>query len=151
MKNTALAIPLISVPDPAMLPGRCRGDNARQVFVVYQAADQEDPERCAFLEKVLAAVQLDMYRDATLLRLDPGESFSWGLLRGRCPATTFISFGVEPARMGLRFALSPYQPVRQAATTYLLADDIGVIHEERQKGGKERAGLLWRTLKILFP
>ena len=109
------------------------------------------PQLIGFLEKILAAVQLDMGRDTCLLRLHPGESFSWGLLHNRFPAATFLSFGVEPSRLGLRFGLLPYQPVQHAGTTYLLADDINVVFEERQRGGKERAGLLWRSLREIFP
>jgi len=41
-------------------------------------------------------------------------------------------------------------PVQFGSTTFVLADSIADIFEERQAGGKEKSGQLWRTLKACF-
>jgi hypothetical protein len=99
---------------------------------------------------VLAAVQLDGRTDVARLRLSPGEGFSLGLLRGVLPVKTVLSFGVDASRLGLRFALRPYEVVEHAGVRYLLADELAVIHQERMAGGKQRATELWRGVQEVF-
>lgn len=119
--------------------------------LLESSGPEEDAALGDFLEKVLAAAGIRLSTDVLLIRLTKGEPFSFSQLSRRHGIRQVLIFGIEPGLLGLHFQLPLYQPVQLGPTTFLLAHNLADIHQERQQGGKEKAGLLWKALQILFP
>lgn len=140
---------ILDVPENNNQAGRLSGDNAKEILIVFQNM-QDNEELLPFLEKILAAVQLNAQKDTLVLEITTQEKFSFLDLRQRLAFQHFIAFGIEPQTMGIHYENTLYQPVRYDNCTFLFADDLQKIFEERQQGGKRMSGELWKVLKSLF-
>ncbi len=144
-----LDFPLIDVPARQDWASRLGGQRARNVLLVFQRKP-DDEVLVGFLEKVLAAVKLDVQKDVCLLPITYSEQFCFVHLRQSADFQYFIAFGIAPERMGLTLQASLYQPFMIEGTHFLFADDLQQIYEERQAGGKQMSSKLWQALKNLF-
>lgn len=141
--------PVVHVPDPVQWRPRLSGQNAQQVLIVFQHTG-EAVALTTFLEKVLAAAKLDIQKDTFILTIAPEEAPSFIQLKQQIDFQYFITFGIEPLRMGLAVAAPLYRPFVLDNVQLLFADDLQKIQAEREQGGKQMSGELWRALKTLF-
>ena len=107
------------------------------------------PQAGLYRQQLISAA-IDLAQQAKHICLTKEESISFSRVEGSKTAKFVFLFGVSGKRLGLHFQLHPYQPVHFGTTSFILTDSIADIFEERQAGGKEKSGQLWRTLKACF-
>ena len=125
------------------------GENQKGLLLITESQGKEE-ELQSFLGKILGAVKFELQKDAYLLPLNPEENIHFDQLRKDLDISHVISFGIPPHQLGLNFRPAKYQPLTLGKFTFLFADPLTKIFEERQKGGKQMAGSLWQALKTLF-
>ncbi|MFN7117465.1 MAG: hypothetical protein ACK4TA_11745 [Saprospiraceae bacterium] len=140
---------LIDILDNELILQRCVGQNAKNTLVIFQTSENEAELRI-FLEKVFAAAQVDLVKDTCVLSVTPLENFSFSRLYQHFDLQTLIVFGIPPVRLGIHLQVKPYEILRYENCTYVFADDLQAIYEERQQGGKRMSGELWKVLQTLF-
>jgi len=141
---------IIDFSEAETIAARCTGENAKTVLVIFQTTENQE-ELKAFLGKVLSAVQLDFEKDTLSLAVEKEEKFSFIQLCQSFDIQILIAFGIAPQHLGLHFRTSPYDLIRHDQRNYVFVDDLQLIYEERQQGGKQMSGKLWHTLQSLFP
>ncbi len=142
---------IFSVPAAGAVLPKTSGRNQRGILVVYQNPEgQPAGELEEFLAKVLGAAKIDLAEDALSIKITSADRISLSLLRRRTKVQYLISFGVPPQRLGLHMKLQKYRPVVHNHVSYLFSDDLQLIYEERQQGGKAHAARLWQALQQLF-
>lgn len=121
-----------------------RGDYAKKVSVLVWEEPQALSNR-DFLEKVLAAAQLDLTRDTLLAEIPGGEPRAIAPdLQEHKPAYLLI-FGLPPSQLGLAIEPQPYQPLNFLGYTWLFADKLSAIEVDKAKKTQ-----LWTALKQMF-
>ncbi len=150
MNSTFLDFHLFPVPEQAQPKNGIDGAGAQGIWIWYEAEAAQQSEMAGFLAKVFGAAKIDLAQQAKHICLTKEESISFSRVEGSKTAKFVFLFGISAQRLGLHFQLHPYQPVQFGSTTFVLADSIADIFEERQAGGKEKSGQLWRTLKACF-
>ncbi len=118
--------------------------------LVFLGPEETTGELRAFLGNILQAVNVDLENETTSIVITPGSLHSCTSTAKPFAPQYILLFGQDPRQMGLYFALPPYQPVEHRGCTFLWADSLADIFEERRKGGKKKAGLLWGALKEAF-
>ena len=124
------------------------GQNQKHVLLVANWG--ENAELRGFLDKVLAAVKLTIEHDTCYINITPAKRLSFPAIVNAHDIKYVLLFGYPPQNLGLNFTLPLYTPVRLNNIIFLAADPIEQIYEERQKGGKQMAGALWKNLKAIF-
>ncbi len=125
------------------------GNNKKAVLVIFRARETAD-QLMTFLGKVLGAVQLNVEEDIHCLNITNHSSISFSKLSSTPPYQQVIIFGAEPEELGLHFDHRLYQPIHLGNTTFLFADELQEIFEERRQGKKKMAGALWKALQSIF-
>lgn len=143
-------VEIIDFQEVETIVARCTGENAKKVLLIFQKTENQE-ELKAFLGKVLSAVQLDFEKETLLLSITKEEKFNFIQLCQLHDIQILIAFGIKPQQLGLHFHTSPYDRVQHEQRTYVFVDDLPLIYEERQQGGKQMSGKLWHTLQGLFP
>jgi hypothetical protein len=126
---------------------------AGQAPVLAAFYDEEvglEEELPSFLGKILAAAAPSLPQQAALIKVTKGEPYSFSRLVRAQPLKYVLIFGLAPKDLGLHFALTPYRPVEFDGLVFILAHRLAAIYEERQQGGKQMSGELWRALKGVF-
>ncbi len=112
------------------------------VLVSGNASGQSEME---FLKKVLAAIQLDLDKDACLITVAAGDVLSISsLYEGAKPEKTLV-FGLKPTDIGINIQLKTYIPTTYYGSSWLFSDDLSALESDKQK-----KGLLWAALKAMF-
>jgi hypothetical protein len=150
LKSNFFDFKIFAVPEPLKIKNITEGDGNEGVLVLCQPPETAPDER-DFLKRILQAVQLELDRDVFLVHITPDSRVSLSAIRRQAGIKKVLSFGIGPDRLGLRFNTDLYRPLHHQDLTYLFADDIQTIHEERQRGEKRRATALWRALQEMFP
>lgn len=150
MKNTFFDFKLFVVPETTAISDRCQGKNQREILIILEAAVAEIDELGNFLGRMLGAARIDLAEDVSLLILQPGEQLPLSRVQSQVPFKTMLSFGIAPSRLGLHLEIPKYQSTLHAGITYLFADPLAAIYEERQSGGREMAGAMWAALQEIF-
>ena len=101
-----------------------------------------------FLEKILEAIQLDLIQDTLFINIKSEEVPAFQEIR-KNKLQSLILFGIPPEEMGIRLQINRYQILNHQDIKILWADDIKAIYEERQAGGKQMSGQLWKALQVL--
>lgn len=141
--------PIFRIPEFQIQRDRCRGENEKKVLVL--APSDEDTEVLqTFLTKILGAAGLDLQKDVLLFPVFSDEDLHLRSIIQQEDIQTVVSFGIAPSKLGVHTAMARYQPVAVGGRRLLFAHSLLEIQEERQKGGKEKAGALWRALQHLF-
>ena len=149
MDELFLDFDVIHLADTTAIAERCKGQNVQKTLAIFQVGEQEE-ELGAFLEKVLAAAQLNLTTDILSLILSPNENCSFIGLCQRFEIQTLLVFGINSERLGIHFQVVPYEFLRYEGRNYVFLDDLQLIYDERQQGGKRMSGELWKILKTLF-
>ena len=129
---------------------RCRGNNQRNLLVIYEEEKREEVLE-SFLATVFSALKLELQRDILLLQLTPGEQLSFAALRRQRVIDYLISFGVPPQRLGIQVEYDHYRPFIIESTHFLFAGNLRQIWEAHQQGDKHRSAVLWKSMQLLFP
>ena len=149
MKPRLIDFDLFLIPDLDSTPHRCIGNGKKGILAIYES-ERPDPELESFLKKVLAAASIDLVQDVFLIQITPQIPLSFSFLAQKLDIRYLIAFGTQPQNMGLRFNYQPYLPIHVLDTTFLFADPLRSIYEERQAGGKKLSGLLWKAIQNIF-
>lgn len=150
MNPSFLDYPLYRVPDAPLPQDRTKGKGQKGIVLLYECKLAEEEVLSPFVDKILQAAKVDREQDALSIRITPGERISLHQLPD-CQAMQYcLIFGVKPAQLGLNLQLPAYQPILFSDITFLRADALKSIWEERQEGGKKMSGQLWRALQQLF-
>ncbi len=135
---------ILLAPDQSIF-AHASGEFARQLLVISLADPQAASNNRFFLTKVLSAAQLNLDQDALFVELPAGQPI--GLLmdaRQKKPDHILV-FGIEASQLGLNMSIQAYQPFDFRQMTFLFADALPVLEQN-----KEKKGLLWTALKSMF-
>ncbi len=135
---------ILLAPDQSLF-ANAKGEFARQLLVISLADVTATANNRFFLTKVLSAARLNLDQDALFVELPAGQPI--GLLmdiRQKKPDHILI-FGVEAAQLGLNMTILPYQPFVFRHMTFLFADALPVLEQN-----KEKKTQLWTALKSMF-
>lgn len=149
MEIDIFGLEIVDIAETSAIAARCTGHHAKKVLIVFQATTNEDELR-VFLAKVLAAAQLNLEQDVSLLIIKLGEKISFIQMCQMFDIQTLIVFGIPPAHLGIHLQVIPYTIIQHENHRYVFVDDLQQIFEERQQGGKRLSGELWQVLKALF-
>lgn len=125
------------------------GQNEKHILILIDWEEGSETLK-PFLEKILAAVNLQLDTDTLLLSTTMGGIIGFNDLRQKYDIKYVLLFGFLPSQVGLHFTLPSYSPTHFKACTFLHVDPLKVIYEERQQGGKQKSGALWKCLKSIF-
>jgi hypothetical protein len=150
LKPTFFDFHLFPVPESVLPKNTVKGAGEEEVWIWYEAGKAEQSEMESFLTNVFGAAKIDLAQHTRYTCLTKDESISFSQIKGADSARFVFLFGVDAKRIGLHFDLQPYHPVKFGEATYVLADPITEIFEERQAGKKEKSGRLWHALKSCF-
>lgn len=103
-----------------------------------------------FLQKVLAAIQLNLDEDVALWQVNPGENYHFAAIHPAKPIRQVISFGIPLTQLGIQANIPFYTPTPIGPTSFLTAEPLALIRESREKGDNRRAGALWKALQALM-
>jgi hypothetical protein len=120
------------------------GGFARRVLILAAATGDEVANR-AFLEKVLAAAQIQLATDALLAKIAPeGAARLFPDFSLQQPAFVLV-FGLAPAQLGLRLDAPAYRPFAFSGAQWLFADALADLEPDRAKKSQ-----LWAALQAMF-
>ncbi|HFA48177.1 MAG TPA: hypothetical protein ENJ95_04075 [Bacteroidetes bacterium] len=125
------------------IAGQGSGDNLKNILVCI--ADNNDPGLMGFLQKVMAAVKIDLPKDAFTLFLKPGQKFIFSDLANTHQFQKAIFFGLKPTDAGLNLNIQKYTPLKYNGKTFLFSD---LLSEVQNKPALKRP--LWEALKVVF-
>lgn len=148
-KNHFIDFPIFQAPEYDAFSESCRGENQRKTLILF-ASSEDTEELNTFLAKILAAVKLDLQKDVLLLPLPEEERMHLSSIIRKEKIATVIVFGIPFNRLGVHISTSVYQPVAAGSIQWLYAHSLTDIYTERQQGGRQKAGALWRALQSLF-
>ena len=144
MKNTFLDYKIFVSPEAADFVKSCSGDNAKHVLVVLQTREQNERLQ-ELLTKIMAAVQIDLPKDALLLTIEAGKPYSFVKLAQEYEVEKVLLFGTPLRQLGLHFELPPYWLTEVQGRQFLAVDDLDTISQD-----KKRKTALWKCLQELF-
>ena len=147
--NRFIDFPIFQATEYNAHSGSRRGENQRKILILF-AAEEDTEEFNAFLAKILAAVNLDLQKDVLLLPFPEGEQIHLSSILRQEEVATVMVFGISLNSLGVHLATPLYHPLASGSIRWLLAHSLTDIHAERQQGGKQKAGALWRALQSLF-
>lgn len=147
--NHFIDFPIFQTPEYNTCSESRRGENQRKTLILF-AAGEDTEDLNVFLSKILAAVKLDLQKDVLVLPLPEDEPLHAISIVRKEKIDTVIVFGLPFNRLGVHLAAPFYQPVTAGSAQWLLAHSLADIYAERQQGGKQKAGALWRSLQSLF-
>jgi|1048.fasta_scaffold09425_4 hypothetical protein len=121
-----------------------RGKFGKKVLVIWEE-ETPNPASRAFLEKMLAAVQVNLETDCYYATLQKGESGALiATIKEKQPNQVLV-FGTQPPQLGIHFEQFLYQPLFFYQTWFLFADEL--VRLEPDKALKTQ---LWNNLKQIF-
>ena len=149
MNNLFFDFPLFPASHELPTQKFCSGDNQKNILILLKwesALDELKP----FLSKVLTSVKLDIDKDVLIIDKTPENNIGFNALLKKYTFRHILIFGILPQELGLHFKLPAYEALSHRGQVYLLTDALVDIYEERQSGGKQKAGALWNCLKSIF-
>ncbi len=147
MENS-FSIPFFDLPSGTNQGWVQSGNNQRRVLIVLDFPP--NPVLDDFLARIFAALEINTSEDALVLHNNAPAPLSFHQLDKAHHFDYVVFFGISFSDAGLRFRHRPYQPVFLGSKGFLFADPLEVIHEQRNKGIKEKSLLLWNALKKMF-
>jgi hypothetical protein len=148
LDNSVFNFEIIPVPEALNLEKLQSGKNHKKFLVLLRT--EGDPEaRINFLQKVLSAIDIDLHEDTVFIDLPIATKVNISDLINEFSPQSCLIFGIAPQQLGIRFPLPLYQLVEHQTCRYLRADKLKEIHEERQRGEKEKSIRLWKSLQEL--
>ncbi|HMQ48052.1 MAG TPA: hypothetical protein PKA00_11830 [Saprospiraceae bacterium] len=150
MNSTFIDFDLIDISEAVDVQKMLPDNGLKSILVFLPISNQSEAHLIGFLEKVFAAVQIDLKRQVSLFFLTNETPLNLNSLHRLADIPHVLFFGISPEAVGLNMEYSYYQPILFQSCTYLFAHDLNTLYEERQQGGKQYSGALWKNLKQLF-
>lgn len=121
------------------------GHFARRIWVLSISEPSLSAFNKAFLDKVLAAANLNLEKDTMFAEIPVSEPVHFSTdLKRKMPEQVLV-FGLRPAQIGLNIEAPFYRPIDFYGTTWLFADALSVLEPDKNKKGQ-----LWSALKQMF-
>jgi len=137
---------LVVVPDTEKADFEVSGSNHRHILVVYcKSAISFDRET---LEKILAALSLDINKDIALIGITETQKFCFSDWSKVLQPKYMISFGKPMNELGLQLNNRPYEITKTSDCQFLMVDDLHVLTDPANKAKKIA---FWNCLQELFP
>lgn len=131
------------IPEVGLLQA-AQGGFQKQVLVVA-AFEAGETGKTAFLEKILAAVGMNLHKDTLFALIRPNERVCLStFLRDKQPQAVLV-FGLAPTHLGLQAEFARYQPVRFYGAAFLWADSLATLEPDKALKGR-----LWTALQTMF-
>ena len=124
-------------------PRSLHGENGQGLLAILQA--QPDKGLHEFLGKILAAVGMDLSKDALTLQFSEGQTFSFAKLSQAHPTNHALFFGIKPQQAMLNLNAPLYRPFTVGGISFLFAHDLSAI-----QGDPKLKRQLWEALNTLF-
>ncbi len=141
---------LYPLPGLAAIRNSIKGEGQRSIFIIYRSSEDQAATLEGFLNSIFNAAAVNLPKDAYLLNLPNNQRVLITDLYKEFAIDTIFAFGIRPAEIGIQAQFPSYLPVEIDQKTYLFADDIARIHEERQQKGTQLSGALWKAIRQLF-
>jgi len=135
---------LLLAPDQSVLT-TATGEFARQLLVLSLADAEASVNNRFFLTKVLVAAQLNLDRDALFVEVPATQPVGLLMDIRRKKPDHILVFGLPAAQLGLSINVQLYQPFEFRQMTFLFADALPALEQN-----KEKKGQLWTALKTMF-
>ncbi len=142
MNNPFFDFKIIELQDLTDLIAKLEGTIAKGVFVCYAASETEYE---AFLSKILSAINLDLKTEVLVLKETLETGFSFSQLQTQRGIKIALVFGYLPQHLGVQVNYQKYQPFIIKNCTFLFADKLAKISED-----KKLKTLLWKALQTVF-
>lgn len=121
------------------------GDFMRRVWVLALEEPDFRITNKTFLEKVLAAANLNLKKDTLFAEISASEPLHFSTdLKEKQPERVLV-FGLQPAQLGLAIEAQLYKPVAFYGVEWLFADALSALELD-----KNRKTQLWSALKQMF-
>lgn len=149
MKQAFYDFKIYKTPVPmADWEAQLRGHGEKKICIVFLVKDMADRDhKITFLEKIIAALKLDIDKDTTVLWLQQGKEPFPKLvdLKAKHTISKAIFFGLKHQDMGIHSTCHPYIAFPLAGMRILFADDLSAIESDPNK-----KKLLWNELQRMF-
>lgn len=140
---------LFAVPEHKLKTEDLSGQGAAGILIAFAPGAQTE-NSLDYLQKILGAVKINMAEAAYTLPVMPRQQLQLNLSVLPQKLQYLFLFGIKPRQLGLHFVLPLYQPIKYNDVTYLIADSLSIIQEERQAGNNQKAAALWQALQQIF-
>lgn len=121
-------------------------DTGRQLLILYEQGGDTD-----FLKGVLNACGYeDPENQAWLVPWPIDRRLDLTTLQSHLGSDMVLLFGQSMVSLGLHLNLATYTPLSLGETTYLKADALNTIRDEKLEGKPQKAAALWQALKTRF-
>ena len=114
------------------------------ILVVY-FNDKNDNELDVLLQKIFAAVNLEINKDIILLKTTTEEKYSFNEIQEKMSVNDLLFFGVKPSNFGLNYSIEPYHPLAINNLRILLLNSLEEISKDVNK---KKA--LWSCIKEMY-
>lgn len=112
--------------------------NNKKVVVISKPIEAQSEQ---FLQKILAAVQLDLNKDVLLTQ----QPVLYKQLDVAAPVQSTVVFGYTPVELSLHIDVKPYQIIQFKQKRLLFVHELNQIAADIDK-----KKMLWQQLQILF-
>ncbi|MEM8583371.1 MAG: hypothetical protein AAGF87_03830 [Bacteroidota bacterium] len=121
-------------------------DTGRQLLILYEEGGDND-----FLKGVLHACGYENPDNQTWqLPWPVDKRLDITKLQSHLGSNMILLFGQSMVNLGLHLNLATYSPLSLGETTYLKADALNTIRDEKLEGKPQKAAALWQALKTRF-
>lgn len=141
---------LYPLPDWGKIKPLIQGKGQRGVLILYRSVPDQAPEMEKFLASIFNAASVQLSEDTYLLNLFDHKRVLLADFYKEFTLNYIFAFGFSPPELGMQAQMPPYLPVELDQKVYVLADDIQLIHQERQQKGTKLSGALWKAIRQLF-
>jgi hypothetical protein len=144
LSNSYLDYKVFAVSDTSKINEKLSGENQKHILIVTNA--DENPEMEVLLEKILAAVKIQLLTDCLILRGKDSFDFpSFSSLKTDYKIEKILVFGFKPSDLGLSFETPQYFITEITGFHFLFVDNLYVISTQ-----VEKKKALWGNLQLLF-
>ena len=149
MNTTFFNFELFQIADKLEYAKIAYGNPKAAYLILLQSGEHWDEQIKPFLEKVLKAIQIQLDQDTVFINLSPDQQLNISSVKRHFAPKKILIFGIPPKTLGIQFPMPAYQVIEHQNCQFLWADNIEVIYEERQNGGKAMSAQLWKSLQQL--
>ena len=140
---------VVKLPSQKIEANLLSGSNQKNILIVCVERTGHKNVDGSFLEKILASVNIDLQKDATLFSINQDQAFSWKAVGEAVEFERLIFFGSSLKQLGLQISGQPFTPFNYQEKTILIADYLDALNSEGvAQTQKKRA--LWNALKVIF-
>jgi len=126
-----------------------KGLNRKQILIIFNSSSKEEEELILYLQKILAAISIQLDEDTLYMNLPKEMKISISHLINSNGITKILLFGISPELLSLNIQIPPYAVFPFLEKKWLWADNLAEIFLERKQTNRPKAGALWTSLNIM--